>query len=228
VRNNDLTPHTPYLYSLPKGEPIFDEYRGFSPKMLSKFGVYLCTDASFWDGRYEEDGTPLLTEQYNKRYIIPLYNELGELAGFQARASEDWQKPKYLFSSGIQAAKLLYNYDKAQGSHVLFVVEGVFGVMNFIKHATTNVVAMIGSELTPKKRALLKGHRLVLCLDDDDAGMRCMNHMEDDEELDIAERIFLPPGAEYDRMGVDQFIRLRELAWTNTDNHGIISLGDKQ
>ena len=210
----DPNPHPPFDKSLPKGIPILQPYRNLQPKLLHKFGIYYCTDDTYFDGDFDENNEPKTTKRHNRRVIIPIHNELGQLAGFQARATEEWHKPKYLFSHGTQAARLLYNYHQVSQYEYLYVVEGVFGALHFISFNIPNVVALMGSNLARKKQELLANHKLIICLDNDDAGNRCAGDIEDNHNLQTVMRFTVPPGIEHDQMGPRYFIKMKKKVLT--------------
>jgi hypothetical protein len=214
----DPTPHPAFSKPLPRGVPILsplerkrqDNTSAYIPvNILRKHNVYISTDDQYFDEDFDKDGKPRTTRRHNKRLIIPLHNELGEVVGFQARGTEEWHKPKYLFSNGTEAHRVLYNYHRVSNYEYLYVVEGVFGVMHFENFTLPNTVALMGSDLARKKVDLLSEHKLILCLDHDTAGDNCASKMED-AGLDIVTRFMVPPGIEHDTMPYQYFLKMRD------------------
>jgi len=219
----DPTPHPKFEKPLPNGVPILSPlprvrpdgtYSYLPTKILLRYGVYTSIDDAYFDEDFDAEGRPRTTRRHNKRIIIPLHNELGEIVGFQARGTEEWHKPKYLFSNGTEAHRIVYNYHRVEDSEYLYVVEGVFGVMHFANHMVNNTVALMGSQLSRKKIDLLKGHKLIICLDYDDAGNKCAGAMEDHPDLTVVTRYIVPPGIEHDTMPVKYFLDMRKQVLT--------------
>jgi len=176
---------------LPHGIALEAAYRKILPDTLSHFGVYLCTDGRFTD-----------------RVIIPLYNENGEYVGFQARRLYDHDTiGKYVFSYGTESKLILYNYNNTKLYKEQYIVEGVFGVMNFWQHGIHNVVGLVGGGFGPKRAYLLKNHDLIVCTDNDLAGENYRKKIRD-AGMHIKKDIIAPLGIDFDNMSEAWFKRL--------------------
>lgn len=117
-----------------------------------------------------------LLEMFRGRLIIPLFDERGRVIGFAGRALHD-EKPKFINTpktSLFDRASVLYGF--AQGKRAIHaantavIVEGYFDVIAAHLHGYTNVVAQMGTELTPQQAKLLGSSRVIVALDGDAAG----------------------------------------------------------
>lgn len=143
------------------GSSPYFESRGFSEQVLKRFDVEDCLE------KYS---------QMKNRSIIPVHYRYNKV-GFIARATKDWQVPKYLFSDGFKKSNFLYNYDDAvansQESHTLFVVEGQGDVWRLYEAGVKNVVGLFGKDVSKQQKTLLVNSgatNLVILTDNDQAG----------------------------------------------------------
>lgn len=176
---------------LPQGIIIEDTFRKINTKTLEKFGVYLCTNGRF-----------------NDRIIIPLYNEQNKYIGFQARRMYSHETiGKYVFSLDVESRLILYNYNNAKKYKELYIVEGVFGVMNFFQHNIKNVVGLVGGGVGAKRIHLLKDHKAIICVDNDLTGDKYRQKMQE-ANIEIKDIIIPPLGIDFDNMNLEWFNRL--------------------
>lgn len=188
----DLSPHPPFNKELPEGLFLESKYRRISPETMKYFGVYCC-----------------IKGYYTNSLIIPVHNELGELVGFQARTlgTPFSIRSKYLFEE-VQVKRIIYNYNRIKwlaNFKVLYVVEGMISVMNFYEHGIPNVVALLGSHWGEKKASLLRNHKLILCLDRDEAGDNISPVIRETKNIEVIKEIKLPIGLEFDEIGKKEF-----------------------
>ncbi|GAF93846.1 unnamed protein product, partial [marine sediment metagenome] len=114
-----------------------------------------------------------------QREIIPIRNEEGELIAFSGRSLNEKVEPKYLLTNGFQKDKVLYNLYRAKehltdkNNRTIIVVEGFKAVWFLSMLGFDNVVACMGSKLTPGQTDLLCKYafNVVLMLDGGDAGL---------------------------------------------------------
>ncbi|MBI4297110.1 MAG: DNA primase [Chloroflexi bacterium] len=115
---------------------------------------------------------------FRGRLMFPIRDSQGRATGFGAREL-DGSQPKYLNSPQtaiFDKGGSLYGLDKAlpaiRGKREAVVVEGYFDVIAAHQGEFKNVVASMGTAITPRQVALLKGatRSLVLALDADAAG----------------------------------------------------------
>lgn len=115
-----------------------------------------------------------------RRITFPIRNQAGEIAGFMGRqTSED--DVKYLLPMDnhyLHKSQTLFNLHRAlpyiEKEKFVYVVEGVFDVMALYQIGIRNVVAPLGSELTPDQLGLISNHtnRFVLAFDGDVSGFK--------------------------------------------------------
>lgn len=108
------------------------------------------------------------------RITFPLHDPAGQLVGFAGRG----ERPKYqntaatsLFNKGT----LLYGFSSAasaiRATGTAIIVEGYMDVIQAYQAGFTNVVAQMGTALTPQQADLLHdAPQIILALDGDDAG----------------------------------------------------------
>lgn len=119
-------------------------------------------------------------DRFRHRLMIPIRDGRGRTLGFGARALADDQQPKYLNSPQgplFDKSTLLYGLDLARRaireSETVVIVEGYMDVIQAHQAGYTNVVAQMGTALTPMQVQLVAkyAHRLILALDSDAAGV---------------------------------------------------------
>lgn len=104
------------LTMLPDNHPAITylKSRDFDPAELEqRFGVGLCRTAD-----------TARVELMAGRIYIPIM-QAGELLGWQGRATNDHQRPKYFNAPDAKKSRLLYNYDVAAARPFVVLVEGV-------------------------------------------------------------------------------------------------------
>lgn len=122
-------------------------------------------------------------DRFRNRLIFPIRDPQGQVIGFGGRALAEDQQPKYLNSPQtplFDKGAVLYGLDQAaaairrEGRAIL--VEGYFDVIVAHQYGFQNVVAPMGTALTPTHVHLLKRltQRLFLALDADAAGAMAM------------------------------------------------------
>ena len=143
--------------------------RGLTPETIATFGV------GYHAGRGIMTG----------RVVIPIHNKAGELVAYAGRwpAPEGWPEgeDKYKLPSGFRKSLVVFNLHRAweYASDGLIVVEGFFDTMDFWQRGRKNVVALMGSTMSPEQEQLIvktvgpRG-RILLAFDPDDAGRKGM------------------------------------------------------
>ena len=125
----------------------------------------------------EDKGT--IYDRFRNRLIFPIRNLDGKTVGFGARTLEQDGIPKYLNSPQtnlFDKGRLLFGLDFAKQSireaKQVVIVEGYMDVIRAWQAGFRNVVAQMGTALTPDQLRLLKRYttRFVLALDADAAG----------------------------------------------------------
>jgi len=169
--------------------------RGLSSETIKNFQLGFAPEA--WDtlkqflkskgyGEAELLATGLLVERDDKnnydrfrnRLIFPIRNIQGNVTGFGGRALDD-SLPKYLNSPQtpvFDKSSSLYGIDRAKTAirqkDQAVIVEGYVDVLVAHQYGYSNVIASMGTAMTHKQLAILKGltRNLILALDADTAG----------------------------------------------------------
>jgi len=125
-----------------------------------------------------EDGT--LAPRFRGRLLFPIHDLRARVVAFGGRILGDGE-PKYLNSSDtpiFHKGKLLYNLHVAK--HAMrkaeraILVEGYFDVLRLSLAGIEEVVAPLGTGLTPEQAQLVKRHapHVILLYDSDESGLR--------------------------------------------------------
>ena len=181
-------------------------------------------------------------DRFRNRITFPIRNREGQTIGFGARALGD-EKPKYLNSPQtpiFDKRSILYGLDKAYDAvrrdRSIVIVEGYMDAITAHQHGYDNVVASMGTAVTPNQVSTIRRYldRVFLALDSDAAGqlatLRGIDSMResfaDDERVEVRpgqmvrfERtlgaeirvVILPEGKD-----PDEFIRAHPNAWPRT------------
>lgn len=116
-------------------------------------------------------------DRFRGRIMFPICDAKGRVGGFGARALDDSVVPKYLNSAAgpvFDKSSILYGIDRAQGAireqGRVVIVEGYMDVITAHQCGFRNVVASMGTALTEKQIAVIKGltAHVCLCLDPGD------------------------------------------------------------
>jgi len=128
--------------------------------------------------RNEERGTTY--DAFRGRLIFPIRDRQGRIIGFGGRVLDDSQ-PKYLNTAEtavFQKSRVIYGLDRAyraiRAAQRVVIVEGYMDVIAAHQHGFTNVVACMGTSLTPEQLRQLQRFtdNYVLALDADTAGQQ--------------------------------------------------------
>jgi len=161
-------------------------------------------------------------DRFRNRIIFPIFNEKGEVIAFGGRVLDD-SLPKYINSPETPIYKKghnLYGYHIArpwcQKEGKVLVVEGYFDLISLHASGIKNVVATLGTALTPMQARLLKqlASKIVLVYDADTAGQKAALRalpilLKEGLKIEI---LILPEGDDPDsfvqREGENAFLRL--------------------
>jgi DNA primase len=120
-------------------------------------------------------------DRFRDRVMFPIHDRSGRVIAFGGRAMEAGAKAKYLNSPEtplFHKGALLYNHHRARkpahDSGAIVVVEGYIDAIAVSEAGFPNVVAPLGTALTPDQCALLwaMAGEPILCFDGDGAGRR--------------------------------------------------------
>ena len=120
-------------------------------------------------------------DRFRDRVMFPIHDRSGRVIAFGGRAMETGAKAKYLNSPEtalFRKGALLFNHHRARKSahdlSAIIVVEGYIDAIAVSEAGFPNVVAPLGTALTPDQCALLwaMASEPILCFDGDGAGRR--------------------------------------------------------
>jgi DNA primase len=141
---------------------------GYSEADLLRVGLLGKAD----DGR--------IFERFRQRVLFPIWDKRGRVVGFAARRLNEQDEPKYLNSpqsEWFDKSGLLYGWHLAlpaiRQTGQIVLVEGYTDAITAHQAGYTNVVAQMGTALTPRQIELLasaKPRQIILALDGDAAG----------------------------------------------------------
>jgi DNA primase len=188
--------------------------RGIAPEMVEAFGLGLSPER--WDGLlltiqgkgldprpFAEAG--LLKERdsggfydaFRNRLMFPIQDQIGRVIAFGGRKIKDEDEPKYLNSAEtrvFEKSGTLYGLYQAsrsiQAERTAIITEGYTDTIACHQAGITNVVATLGTALTPRHAAILRRlcETVVLLFDGDDAGQRAADRAVEvffAEDLDV-------------------------------------------
>ncbi|MDQ7054993.1 MAG: toprim domain-containing protein [Persephonella sp.] len=121
------------------------------------------------------------TDKFSGRVIFPIKNHRGSTVAFGGRVVDDRKQPKYINSPETEIyskSKILYGYYEAKDylreKKEAIVVEGYFDLISLFQAGVRNVVATLGTALTPQHGKLLSKFvkKVILMFDSDSAGKK--------------------------------------------------------
>ena len=139
-------------------------------------------------GLVNKNDRGMYIDRYRNRLMIPILDERNRVIAFGGRVLDD-SKPKYInspenivYSKGRHLFGL--NVAKKGDTKKLLIVEGYMDAISLHQRGITNVVAALGTALTPQQGWLLRknAEQVILGFDSDGAGqtaiMRAMEVMQ--------------------------------------------------
>ena len=149
----------------------------FKPEDVLKSGLVGKNDYGYYDLFYE-------------RIMFPLYDLDGNPVAYSGRIYNREDSSKYFNTRETELFKkgeLLYNYhrakDDARRKNQVLIMEGFMDVIRAYTVGIKNVVATMGTAVTPQQAHLIKrmAKEIILCFDGDEAGakatMSCSNEL---------------------------------------------------
>jgi DNA primase len=127
------------------------------------------------------EGIAVPFDRFQNRVMFPIHDRSGKTIAFGGRAMEPGAKAKYLNSPEtplFHKGSVLFNHHRARASahdkQQVIAVEGYVDAIAMTEAGFANVVAPLGTALTPDQCALLWGMagEPILCFDGDKAGRK--------------------------------------------------------
>lgn len=163
---------------------------------------------------------------FRYRLIFPIFNAEGRICGFAGRVLDN-SLPKYvnspqslLFDKGKILYGLNFGKEAIRKKEEMILVEGYADVIALHQAGTENVVASMGTSLTPWQGRLIKRHsdRVFIAYDQDKAGINATLRSFDillDADLQV-EIINMPAGMDPEELvrgeGIDSFLARKKKA----------------
>ena len=180
---------------------------GYAPNLRDGLAAYL-GKKGFSDDEAVESGLVVRTERrslidrFRGRLMVPIRDARGRAIAFAGRALAADQVPKYLNSPTtplFEKSKVLFALDLAKPAirkaKSAIVVEGQFDAIAAHQAGVTNVVASMGTALTPQQFEVLRplAERAVIAFDADPAGVKAAES-RGRELLALADRVLVRAG----------------------------------
>lgn len=162
---------------------------GFAPSRGTALTDYLIKKKSINPSELVEVGLGIQARSgfidfFRGRLMFPLVDHRDNIVGFSGRILDDGQNgPKYIntrdtliYHKGEQFYGIHTAKDAMRKENAVVLVEGEFDVISSFQEGITHTVAIKGTALTERQAVLLKRYieRVILCLDEDDAGQNAM------------------------------------------------------
>ena len=151
------------------------EKRGFAEDLLAEAG--LLSESANQKGKYYD--------KFRNRVMFPIHDGQGQVIGFGGRVMAKDEKPKYLNSPEtplFHKGRHLYNLHRARGpmrkEGRVLLLEGYMDVIAAHQSGVENVVAVLGTAMTPDHMRLLQRNvqEIVMMFDGDAAGRQGEPH----------------------------------------------------
>jgi DNA primase len=248
----DISKHAArFFYMKLKESDVAKEYfknRGISEATIKTFGLGYALDE--WRSLLNYLGKPPYTpaelekvglvirneekksyyDRFRGRVMFPIIDVQGKVVGFGGRIMGDGQ-PKYLNSPEtpiFNKSNTLYNLNLAKNNledNILIVVEGYMDVIALYQAGIKNVVATLGTALTPLHGRLLKRYaeEIIIAYDSDSAGQKATERsVQILDEVGIKARVLtlsegLDPDDYIKKYGVDTLKTKLKKALNYTD-----------
>lgn len=162
-------------------DPLYFEKRGLSKTTVDKMKLGYCPKDFHFNPKKDLTFVKSvgLSDAYGRcpfrgRYIFPIFDKHGNTIGFGGRSTNKLE-PKYIntpTTAFFTKKDILYNYSNAKKYPEIYVVEGYFDALSFIEAGKENVVAIMGTSFTEEHLNMLKGKKIILSLDNDEAGQK--------------------------------------------------------
>lgn len=119
-------------------------------------------------------------DKFRHRVMFPIFDRRGNVIAFGGRALEKEAQAKYLNSDETLVFKkrqnlFSLNYAKNAKSRSLILCEGYMDVISVFQAGFHNVIATLGTAITPEQARLMKQQGfddIIICYDSDEAGQK--------------------------------------------------------
>ncbi len=186
----------------------------FDEKDLDNSGIF-----------YHDEKKQKKINRFRDRIIFPISNISGDVIALGGRAiKESNYMAKYINSPETQFFKKgsnLYNLDKSRKmsnkTDFVYLVEGYMDVIGLYKNNIHNVVANLGTALTPRQILILNQffNKIIICFDGDESGYKAAVRAAENSIIELKPEkkilfLFLPdkhdPDSYVNKYGKDKFL----------------------
>jgi len=152
---------TDYVPGLVQDVHPFLLSRGFDRDTLKRFSI-----------KYSNTG------RWKGMITVPIHDPSGLYMGIMARRLKHLDRGKYFIQSGLKRSQILYNYHRINPTNQIIVTEGPFDVLRLYQAGYTNAIALLGTQLSNFQLSLLVDCTVLLMLDQDEAGQRAAEQIQ--------------------------------------------------
>jgi len=167
------------------GDDTVREFRlGYAPQGWDGLRSYLQSQGVSQDVAEKagllarKEGRQSRYDRFRDRLIFPIVDLGGQVVAFGGRALDNETTPKYLNSSEspvYSKSRVLYGLaqgrDHVRKAGLCLLVEGYLDFLSLWAAGVKNVVATLGTALTKSHLSLLRGMKVVVVFDSDEAGL---------------------------------------------------------
>tara|TARA_B100000287_G_scaffold427197_1_gene476428 strand:- start:1069 stop:2844 length:1776 start_codon:yes stop_codon:yes gene_type:complete len=174
---------------------------------------------------YFDENKKKYFNRFRERIIFPIKNISGDVIAIGGRAiKENNYSAKYINSPETQFFKKgsnLYNLDKSRKLSnkldYIYLVEGYMDVIGLFKNDIKNVVANLGTALTPRQISVLCQffNKIIICFDGDESGYKAALRAAENSIIELKPEkkflfLFLPdkhdPDSYVNKFGKEKFL----------------------
>jgi DNA primase len=176
LKNRGINNQSIKLFSLGFAPDLWDGLIGF----LHKKKKYELDDL-VESGLVIKNAKGRYYDRFRGRVMFPLRSHLGRVVGFSGRLLKESKKEgKYINTNETvlyHKSKMLFGYhellSEIRKKKEILIVEGEFDVISSAQIGINNIVAIKGSAFTNEQAKILKRivNKIILCLDNDEAGL---------------------------------------------------------
>lgn len=162
---------------------------GYAPSEKTALTDYMkgkgYTERQLLDAGLSIERNGSVIDKFRDRVMFPIINVRGDVIGFGGRIMHDnkeingYKIPKYLNSSEtpvFDKGKNLFSLNLAKNARrtELILCEGYMDVISVYQAGVTNIVATLGTAITPNQAKLMMryANEIVICYDTDEAGTK--------------------------------------------------------